>query len=117
MPKASIICTSESAIDGYLAFGLAEAKALIIEYRAAVLAIAEALMIRRTLDDAQEIDTIIATAPALARRADWVRVIENAACFTQAHPELGDREVRAAATPSGIGGKADVAQLGREVPV
>jgi hypothetical protein len=41
-------------------------------------------MIRRTLDDAQEIDTIIATAPALARRADWARVIENAACFTEA---------------------------------
>jgi hypothetical protein len=41
-------------------------------------------MIRRTLDDAQEIDAIIATAPALARRAKWIRVIENAASFTQA---------------------------------
>jgi hypothetical protein len=84
IPTASIICTSESAIDAYLAWGLAEAKALITERSAAVLAIAEALMIRRKLDDAQEIDTIIATAPALARRADWARVIENAACFTEA---------------------------------
>jgi hypothetical protein len=50
---------------------LVEAKALVIEHRAAVLAIAEALMIRRTLDDAQEIDTIIATVPA--RRAEWAQ--------------------------------------------
>src|SRR6202041_1833278 len=68
-------------------------QALITEHRAAVLAIAEALMIRRTLDDPQEIDTIIATAPALARRAEWTRVIENAATFTAGlegrHPELG----------------------------
>jgi len=82
IPTASIICTGEYAIDCYLAFGLAEAKALVEQNRAAVLAIAEMLMIRRTLDDAQEIDTIIATAPALARRADWARVIENAATFT-----------------------------------
>jgi hypothetical protein len=79
---ASIVCTSEASIDAYLAFGLAEAKALIEQNRAAVLAIAEALMIRRTLDDPYEIDTIIATAPALARRAEWIRVIENAATFT-----------------------------------
>jgi hypothetical protein len=37
---ASLICSSESAIDAYLAFGLAEAKALIIQHRDAVLAIA-----------------------------------------------------------------------------
>ena len=79
-----MVCTSDAAIDAYLAFGLAESKALVTEHRAAVLAIAEALMVRRTLDDAQEIDTIIATAPGLARRAEWARVIENAACFTQA---------------------------------
>ena len=92
-PDGVIVCSSEAAIDAYLAFGLAEAKALVNEHRAAVLAIAEALMIRRTLDDPQEIDTIIATAPALARRAEWTRVIENAATFTAGlegrHPELG----------------------------
>jgi hypothetical protein len=78
---ASLICTSESAIDHYLSFGLAEAKALIEQHRAAVLAIADALMIERTLN-AEQIDTIIAAAPERARRADWARVIENAANFT-----------------------------------
>jgi hypothetical protein len=32
---ASMVCTSDAAIDAYLAFGLAEAKALIIQHRAA----------------------------------------------------------------------------------
>jgi len=77
---ASIICTSEAAIDAYLAFGLAEAKALITEHRAAVWAIAEALMVHRTLN-AQQIDDIIAAAPERARRADWVKVMENATDF------------------------------------
>jgi hypothetical protein len=62
-------------------FGLVEAKALITEHRAAVWAIAEALMIHRTLD-AEQIDTIIAAAPERARRIDWNGVLENAACFT-----------------------------------
>ena len=48
--------------------------------RAAVLAIAEALMIHRTLDAAM-IDTIIAAAPERARRADWRCVENNAAEF------------------------------------
>jgi hypothetical protein len=61
-------------------FGLIEAKALIIE-RAAVVAIAEALMIHSTLD-AEQIDATIAAAPTLARRADWRRVVESAASFT-----------------------------------
>jgi hypothetical protein len=78
---ASMICTSESAVDAYLAFGLAEAKALITEHRAAVWAIAEALMVHRTLDN-EQIDTIIAAAPERARRIDWNGVLENAACFT-----------------------------------
>ena len=75
-----MVCTSESAVDAYLAFGLAEAKALIIEHRAAVWAIAEALMVERTLNS-EQIDTIIASAPERARRVDWAKVIENAACF------------------------------------
>jgi hypothetical protein len=78
---AGLICSSEAAIDAYLLFGLAEAKALVVQHRAAVLAIAEALMIERTLDSAEQIDTIIANAPGLARRADWLRVLENAATF------------------------------------
>jgi hypothetical protein len=77
---ASIICTSEAAIDAYLLFGLAEAKALILQHRAAVLAIAKALMTERTLN-AEQIDAIIAAAPERARRADWVKVSESAAGF------------------------------------
>jgi ApbE superfamily uncharacterized protein (UPF0280 family) len=77
---ASIICTSEAAIDAYLSFGIAEAKALIEQHRAAVRAIAEALMVHRTFD-ADQIDTIIASAPERARRADWIKVLENAADF------------------------------------
>jgi hypothetical protein len=77
---ASMVCTSDAAIDAYLAFGLAEAKAPIIEHRAAVWAIAEALMVHRTLDSTQ-IDNIIASAPELARRAEWARVLENATEF------------------------------------
>ena len=79
---ASLICSSETAIDAYLLFGLAEAKALIVKHRVAVLAIANALMIHDTLDAAQ-IDHIIATAPERARRAAWERVAESAASFTQ----------------------------------
>jgi hypothetical protein len=78
---ASIICTSEVAIDAYLRFGAEEAKALIIRHRAAVLAIAEALMVHRTLDAAM-IDAIISRAPECARRADWCKVLARAAVFS-----------------------------------
>jgi hypothetical protein len=78
---ASLICTSESSIDAYLEFGLVQAKALILQHRAAVLAIAEALLIHRTLNS-EQIDNIIATAPGRARQADWNAVLENAANFT-----------------------------------
>jgi hypothetical protein len=57
-----------------------------LQHRAAVLAIAEALMIERTLN-AERIDTIIAAAPERARRADWALVERNAAAF--AAYELG----------------------------
>jgi hypothetical protein len=99
---ASIICTSEAAIDAYLLFGLAEAKALILQHRAAVLAIAETLMIERTLN-AEQIDAIISAAPERARRADWTKVLENAAGY--------------AGMASGIGGKAGTAKSGREVAI
>jgi hypothetical protein len=77
---ASLVCSSESAIDAYLLFGLAEAKALIVQHRTAVLAIAEALMIERTLNS-EQIDTIIASAPERARRADWAQTCSNASLF------------------------------------
>jgi hypothetical protein len=78
---AGIFCTSESSIDAFLQLGLEEAKALISQHRAAVLAIANALITERTLDGAM-IDSIIASAPERARRADWRSVEQNAANFT-----------------------------------
>jgi hypothetical protein len=61
-------------------YGLAEAKAPIIRHRDAVLAIANALMVHRTLD-AVMIHEIIARAPERARRAAWKIVEKNAADF------------------------------------
>jgi hypothetical protein len=77
---AGLICSSDASITAYLEFGREEAKALIGQHRAAVLAITEALMIHHTLD-ATMIDTIIAAAPERARRADWAKVMEGAAGF------------------------------------
>jgi hypothetical protein len=78
---ASMVCISDAAIDAYLGFGLAEVKALIEQHRAAVWAIAEALMIQRTLNS-EQIDNIIASAPERARRIEWNGVLASAAEFT-----------------------------------
>jgi hypothetical protein len=59
---AGLICSSEESITAYLEFGAEEARALILRHRGAVLAIAEALLIHRTLDAAM-IDAIISRAP------------------------------------------------------
>jgi hypothetical protein len=77
---ANLICSSERAIDAYLMFALTEAKALIIQHRDVVLAIARALMVHRSLD-AVMIHEIIARAPERARRAAWKIVENNAAEF------------------------------------
>jgi hypothetical protein len=77
---ASLICSSDASITAYLEFGREEAGALIEQHRAAVLAIANALVIYRTLDAAM-IDGIIAAAPERARRPDWAKVMENAVHF------------------------------------
>jgi hypothetical protein len=77
---ASIICTGEGAIDAYLQFGAREAQALILQHRAAVLAMTEALIMERTLDSAM-IDDVIASAPEFARRAAWRLVLESARVF------------------------------------
>jgi hypothetical protein len=53
---------------------------LIIRHRDAVLAVARALMVHRTLD-AVMIYKIIASAPERARRTDWARVQQSAADF------------------------------------
>jgi hypothetical protein len=62
------------------AFGLGEARTLIERHRAAVLAIAEALMVHRTLN-AEQIDNVISSAPEFARRVYWNGVLESAAVF------------------------------------
>jgi len=64
---AAIICTSEAAIDAYLEFALAEAKALISKHRETVLALANALMIERTLDAERSIPS--STPPSWRRRS------------------------------------------------
>jgi hypothetical protein len=51
-----------------------------MQHRAAVLAIAQALLIHRTLNSKQ-IDSIIAGAPEHARRVAWKLVEQNAANF------------------------------------
>ena len=66
--------------DGPGSHGLTEAKALIIWHRAAVLAIANALMVHRTLD-AVMLHQIITLAPEIARRAEWARVQQSAVDF------------------------------------
>ena len=84
---ASIFCCTTAAIDAFIVYSRAEAAALIEAHRNAVLAVAAALIERRTLNG-DEIDEIIAAAVArdeldreVARRAQWARTIENAATF------------------------------------
>jgi hypothetical protein len=88
---ANIVCCSNSpsAIEQFLSFARAEAAALIAAHRSVVLAIAEALLEKRTLSSGAEIDQIIAdalTSAALAaerkRRADWSLVVTNARTFS-----------------------------------
>ena len=55
---AELICRSPSSIDAYLAFCRVEVAALLTDHRAAVLAVADALVKRRTLSGT-EIDSII----------------------------------------------------------
>jgi hypothetical protein len=83
----SIICSSAPATDAYLMFGLAEAKALILQHRVAVLAIAEAPMTERTLNSDQ-FDTIIAAAPERIRRSNWKFVEQSADDFAFAFCEV-----------------------------
>jgi hypothetical protein len=86
---AYIVCCSNSpnAIEQFLNFARAEAAAFVEEHRGVVLAIADALLEKRTLDG-PAIDRIIAAALAsesLAaerkRRADWSSVVINARTF------------------------------------
>jgi hypothetical protein len=84
---AGIICCTPAAVDDFLAYARREATALIEAHRSAVQALADALVVKRTLGGV-EIDAIIITALArneLAtekqRRTTWARVQESAAAF------------------------------------
>jgi hypothetical protein len=83
---AGIICRTPAAIDDFLAYARREAASLIEAHRSAVLALADRLVEKRTLN--AEIDEIIASAVAAdelnrerARRAEWMAIIENARRF------------------------------------
>jgi hypothetical protein len=80
-----LVCYSERAINLFIEYARSEAAALIDLHRTAVLAIADALVSRRTLNG-EEIDRIIADAHARdglaaekSRREVWARTVENAA--------------------------------------
>jgi hypothetical protein len=84
--RAGQLCSSDAANDAMLAWAFEEAKARLYQHRGAVLAIAEALVKRRTLTDPAEITELVAKGEArqsLAedqeRRAAMRRVAESAA--------------------------------------
>jgi hypothetical protein len=85
---AGFVCRTTASIAALVEHGYQESLAIIEQHRTVVIAIAQALIDKRTLDGA-EIDAVI--APALAakaaadehtRRADWNAVLDNAAAFT-----------------------------------
>jgi hypothetical protein len=84
---AMLICTSEEAIETFIAHCDVAAWDLLSPYGDVVMALSIVLRIKRTLDG-QEIDKIIsdlqaqkALAVERGRRKRWQRVIENAAAF------------------------------------
>jgi hypothetical protein len=93
VPRASevagFVCRTTASIAPFIEHGYQESLALVEQHKTVVVAIAQALIDhpKRTLDGA-EIDAVI--VPALAakaaaderRRAEWAKVLENAAGFT-----------------------------------
>jgi hypothetical protein len=84
---AMLICSSEEAIETFIAHCDVAAWDLLLPYGDVVMTLSIVLRIKRTLD-AQEIDKIISDVQArktlaveCGRRKRWQRVIENAAAF------------------------------------
>jgi hypothetical protein len=84
---ALLICSSEEAIETFIAHCDVAARDLLLPYGDVVIALSIVLRIKRTLDS-DEIDKIIADVQARkalaverGRRHRWQRVIENAAAF------------------------------------
>jgi hypothetical protein len=87
---AMLICSSEEAIETFIAHCDVAARDLLLPYGDVVMTLSIVLRIKRTLD-AAEIDKIIADVQARkalavesGRRKRWQRVIENAATFKPA---------------------------------
>ena len=87
---AMLICTSEEAIETFIAHCDVAAWDLLLPYGDVVIALSTVLRIERTLNGA-EIDELISdiqTRKALAAehrsRKQWQRVVENAAAFKPA---------------------------------
>jgi hypothetical protein len=87
---AMLICSSEEAIETFIAHCDVAARDLLLPYGDVVMTLSIVLRIKRTLD-AAEIDKIIADVQARkalaverGRRHRWQRVIENAAAFKPA---------------------------------
>jgi hypothetical protein len=84
---AMLLCTSEEAIETFIAHCDVAARDLLLPYGDVVIALSTVLRIKRTLNGA-EIDELISdlqTRKALAaehrRRKEWQRVLESAAAF------------------------------------
>ena len=87
---AMLICTSEEAIETFIAHCDVAARDLLLPYGDVVMTLSIVLRIKRTLDGA-EIDKLIsdvqarkALAVERVRRKRWQHVIENAAAFDHA---------------------------------
>jgi hypothetical protein len=50
---ATLLCRSPRSVDAYIEFARCEARALLCDHRTAVIALADALLLHRTLDDAE----------------------------------------------------------------
>lgn len=86
---AAVVCCSPTAIDAFLGYAFTEAKALIERYRHVVVALADALVEKRTLSG-EEIDAVIYTALVArdqeierARRRCMAAVNDNAKKFLE----------------------------------
>jgi hypothetical protein len=82
-----LICSSEEAIETFIAHCDVAARDLLMPYGDVVIVLSTVLRIRRTLDGA-EIDKVISdleVGKALAaerhRRAQWDRIVKSAAAF------------------------------------
>jgi hypothetical protein len=83
---SGVICSSPEAVDAYLAFARIEAQAILRQHQHVLIALANALKVRRSLD-ARDLDEVIAIAAKAAadesqRRRDRKRIEESAARFS-----------------------------------